>query len=510
MDTKRALLSVWDKSGLEALARFLHEHSFTLLSTGGTAKAIISWNLPVTAVQDITGQPTLMEGRLKSLDPLIFGPILADRDHPQQMDDLESLGQVPIDVVVVNLYPFAEMLRDGRPREELIEYIDIGGPSLLRAAAKNHRHVVVLSHPEQYGGFMAQYKVHKGELPQEYRESLAAAVYRLTAEYDSLISDYLSTAENGLPIHLNIRARRHQTLRYGENPHQHAAFYLRKGQEPPWKQLHGKDLSYNNYADVETAQQIVQEFDEPSVAIIKHANPCGFAVGESLKEAYGRALSTDPVSSFGGIVGLNRPVDEGIAQALAEIFLECIIAPSFTDGAMARLCKKKNLRLLEGIPRTEQNHLDSEIRNVAGGYLVQDKDHFRGEADWKPVTDRLPGEDEMEAMRLGWKLVRFVKSNAIVFSNNTQLLGVGAGQMSRVDAVALAGKKAVQAELDLTGAAMASDAFFPFPDGIEEAARLGITAVIQPGSSVRDHEVIKAAVAHGMTMIFTNTRHFRH
>jgi phosphoribosylaminoimidazolecarboxamide formyltransferase/IMP cyclohydrolase len=503
MDTKRALISVWDKAGLEDLARFLHEHSFTLISTGGTAKAIASWKLPVTAVQDITGQPTLMDGRLKSLDPLIFGPILADRDQSHQMDDLESLGQAPIDVVVVNLYPFMEMLRDGRPREELIEYIDIGGPSLLRAAAKNYRHVVVLSHPEQYGTFIEQYLVHKGKLPEEYRESLAGEVYRLTADYDSQIADYLSTAEDELPTHLNIRAERHQMLRYGENPHQHAAFYLRQGQEPPWKQLHGKDLSYNNYADVQTAKQIVQEFEEPSVAIIKHANPCGFAVGETLEEAYRRALSTDPASSFGGIVGLNRPVDDGIAQALAEIFLECIIAPSFTDGAMARLCKKKNLRLLEEIPQTEGNHLGSEIRNVVGGYLVQDKDHFRGEADWKPVTGRLPHEDEMEAMRLGWKLVRFAKSNAIVFSNNTQLLGVGAGQT-------LAGMKAVKADLDLTGAAMASDAFFPFPDGIEEAARLGIAAVIQPGGSVRDQEVIEAAEAHGVTMIFTSTRHFRH
>jgi phosphoribosylaminoimidazolecarboxamide formyltransferase/IMP cyclohydrolase len=376
-DTKRALISVWDKDGLEELARFLHKQSFALISTGGTAKAIASWNLPVTAVQDITGQPTLMEGRLKSLDPLIFGPILADRDQSQQMDDLEGLGQAPIDVVVVNLYPFAAMLREGRTREELIEFIDIGGPSLLRAAAKNYRHVVVLSHPEQYGAFIEQYEVHKGELSQEYRELLAEAVYRMTADYDTLISQYLSTGDDKLPIHLNVRAELHQTLRYGENPHQQAAFFLRQGQEPPWNQLHGKDLSYNNYTDIETAQQIVQEFKEPSVAIIKHANPCGFAVGETIEEAFRRALSTDPASSFGGIVGLNRPVDEGTAHALAEIFLECIIAPSFADGAIARLGKKKNLRLLEGKPQTEGNHPGSEIRNVAGGYLVQDKDHFR-------------------------------------------------------------------------------------------------------------------------------------
>ena len=509
-DARRALISVWDKTGLEDLARFLHQNSFTLISTGGTEKALKSWDLPVTAVQEITGQPSLMEGRLKSLDPLIFGPILADRDKSPHMDDLEKLGQVPIDLVVVNLYPFGEMLREGRSREELIEFIDIGGPSLLRSAAKNHRHVAVLSHPGQYGSFIDQYNTCEGKLPAEYRESLASAVYRLTADYDSQISAYLSNAGSEQPDHLNIQARLHQRLRYGENPHQSAAFYLRPGEVPPWKQLHGKELSYNNYADIETARQIVQEFAEPAVAIVKHANPCGFAVGETIAEAYTRALTTDPVSSFGGIVGANRPIDEEMTIELSDIFLECIVAPGFTDGALARLTKKKNLRLLEAIPSAEQGDLAPEIRNVAGGYLVQDRDHFQGEDAWQQVTSRQPNDDEMEAMRLGWKLVRFVKSNAIVFSNNTQLLGVGAGQMSRVDAVVLAGIKAAKAELDLTGAAMASDAFFPFPDGIEEAARLGITAVIQPGGSVRDEEVTAAAEAHGMTMIFTNTRHFRH
>lgn len=509
-ELKRALISVWDKTGLEDLARFLHQNSFTLISTGGTEQALKSWDLPVTAVQELTGQPSLMEGRLKSLDPLIFGPILADRDKSPHMDDLEKLGQSPIDMVVVNLYPFGEMLREGRSQEELIEYIDIGGPSLLRAAAKNHRHVTVLSHPEQYGPFIEQYNTSEGKLPVEYRESLAAAVYRLTADYDSLISTYLSTTGREQPDHLNIQAKLHQRLRYGENPHQSAAFYLRSGEKPPWKQLHGKELSFNNYADIETAQQITLAFDEPAVAIVKHANPCGFAVGETIAEAYTRALTTDPVSTFGGIVGANRPVDEELASELAEIFLECIVAPGFADGAKTRLSKKKNLRLLDAIAPAEQGDLAPEIRNVAGGYLVQDRDHYQSESGWEQATSRGPSEDEMEAMRLGWKLVRFVKSNAIVFSNNAQLLGVGAGQMSRVDAVILAGIKAAKAELDLTGAAMASDAFFPFPDGIEEAARLGITAVIQPGGSVRDKEVAAAAEAHGMTMIFTNTRHFRH
>ncbi len=506
---KRALISVWDKSGLEELARFLYDHEFSITSTGGTAREIEGWGIPVTKVEEITGQPAIMDGRVKTTDLRIFGPILADRDKPAHVQDLEHLGQQPIDLVVVNLYPFPEMLRRGASREELVEYIDIGGPSLLRAAAKNFRHVVVLCRPEQYADFQQLYEEYGDDIPLDKRQALAAEVYQHTAAYDGVIGEYFSPTLESPPTSINIQAELHQPLRYGENPHQQAGFYLGPGQAPPWKQLHGKELSFNNYADLETANRIVSGFDQPAAVIVKHANPCGFGVGETPEQAYRRALSTDPVSSFGGIVGLNRPVDEATAEALAEIFLECVIAPAFAPEALARLARKKNLRLLE-IVNGQPAVPGREVRTVAGGYLVQDADSFQGEADWEVVTGRKPSPDEMQAMRLGWKLVRFVKSNAIVFASSEQLLGIGAGQMSRVDAVIIAGMKAAQANLEIGGAVMASDAFFPFPDGLEEAARLGISAVIQPGGSIRDEEVVTAADKHGMAMIFTHTRHFRH
>jgi len=353
------------------------------------------------------------------------------------------------------------------------------------------------------------YLDHGHDIPLDQRQSLAAEVFRHTTAYDEAIREYFSPTLEGLPGSLNIQAELHQPLRYGENPHQQAGFYLGPGQAPPWKQLHGKELSFNNYADLETAGRIVSAFDQPAAVVIKHANPCGFGVGERPEQAYRRALSTDPVSSFGGIVGLNRPVDEATAEALAEIFLECVISPAFAPEALARLTRKKNLRLLEIVNR-QPAMAGQEVRTVAGGYLVQDADSFQGEADWEVVTRRKPSPDEMQAMRLGWKLVRFVKSNAVVFASFEQLLGVGAGQMSRVDAVILAGMKAAQANLEIGGAVMASDAFFPFPDGLEEAARLGISAAIQPGGSIRDEEVVAAADKHDMAMIFTHIRHFRH
>ena len=506
---KRALISVWDKSGLEELARFLYDHDFSITSTGGTAREIEGWDIPVTKVEEITGQPAIMDGRVKTTDLRIFGPILADRDKSAHVQDLEHLGQQPIDLVVVNLYPFTEMLQKDLSRDEMVEYIDIGGPSLLRAAAKNFRHVVVLCRPEQYADFQQLYEEYGDDIPLDQRQALAAEVYQHTAAYDGVIGEYFSPALESPPASINVQAELHQPLRYGENPHQQAGFYLGPGQAPPWKQLHGKELSFNNYADLETANRIVSGFDQPAAVIVKHANPCGFGVGETPEQAYRRALSTDPVSSFGGIVGLNRPVNEATAEALAGIFLECIIAPAFAPEALARLARKKNLRLLEIV--NEQPAVPGrEVRTAAGGYLVQDADSFQGEADWEVVTGRKPSPDEMQAMRLGWKLVRFVKSNAVVFTSFEQLLGVGAGQMSRVDAVIIAGMKAAQANLEIGGAVMASDAFFPFPDGLEEAARLGISAVIQPGGSIRDEEVVTAADKHGMAMIFTHTRHFRH
>ncbi|UCH61842.1 MAG: bifunctional phosphoribosylaminoimidazolecarboxamide formyltransferase/IMP cyclohydrolase [Fidelibacterota bacterium] len=506
---KRAFISVWDKSGLEELARFLHKHNFSITSSGGTARELEGWDIPVTRIEGITGQPAMMDGRVKTTDLRIFGPILADRDKPEHMQDLEHLGQQPIDLVVVNLYPFTEMLQKDLSRDEMVEYIDIGGPSLLRAAAKNFRHVVVLCRPGQYADFQQLYEEYGDDIPLDQRQALAAEVFRHTTTYDGVIGEFFSPAQESLPTSISIQAEIHQPLRYGENPHQQAGFYLGPGQAPLWQQLHGKELSFNNYADLETANHIVSGFDQAAAVIVKHANPCGFGVGKTPEQAYRRALSTDPMSSFGGIVGLNRPVDEETAEALAEIFLECIIAPVFAPEALTRLTRKKNLRLLE-IVKGQQSLPGLEVRTVAGGYLVQEADSFQGEAGWEEVTERKPSQDEMQALRLGWKLVRFVKSNAIVFTSLEQLLGIGAGQMSRVDAVLLAGMKAAQANLDLEGAAMASDAFFPFPDGLDEAARLGISAVIQPGGSIRDEEVIAAADKHNVAMIFTHTRHFRH
>ncbi len=505
---KRAFISVWDKTGLESLAAFLRERGFDLVSTGGTAQRLKEHGLPVTEVEELTGQPSLMDGRLKTLDLRVFGPILYDRDKPDHLKDLEKLAQDPIDLVVVNLYPFVAMQDKGLPPKELVEYIDIGGPSLLRAAAKNYRHVMVLCRPEQYQPFQELYDRYGGDLPEDERRSLAGEVFRRTTEYDRLIGEFFNGAGGDPAPTLEVRADLHQRLRYGENPHQSAGFYLSPGTSPPWKQLHGKELSFNNYADIESAQQIVAQFEQPAAVIVKHANPCGFAVGATALEAYRRAGTTDPVSSFGGIVAFNRPVEPDTAEALAEIFLECIIAPGFVRKAQARLMKKKNLRLLEADPGAGLS--GREVRSVAGGYLVQDRDRSLGEEHWKVVSRRPPTESEMQAMRLGWKMVRFVKSNAVVFSTLNQLLGVGAGQMSRVDAVHLAGMKAGQAGLELQGAAMASDAFFPFPDGVEVAAGLGIRAVIQPGGSVRDEAVIAAVDDNDMSMILTGSRHFRH
>ncbi len=505
---RRAFISVYDKTGLEPLADYLVERGFELISTGGTARRLADHGLPVIPVETLTGQPALLDGRLKTLDLRIFGPILCDRDKPDHLEHLEQLGQGPIDLVVVNLYPFAEMLKQGLSRAEQVEFIDIGGPSLLRAAAKNYRHVTVLCRPQQYQSFQGLYDKYDGQLPESERRAWAGEVFKQTADYDALIGEFFNGNGSEPSERLDIHARLDSALRYGENPHQSAGFYLPPGAEPPWKQLHGKALSYNNYADVEAARQIVAEFTEPAAAIIKHANPCGFGVGETALEAYQRALATDPMSSFGGIVALNLPVEQETADAMAEIFLECIIAPSFEETAFARLSKKKNLRLLQA--HATANGDNRDIRSVAGGFLVQDRDQASGEGQWKVVSRRQPTENEMQAMRLGWKMVRFVKSNAIVFSDYSRLLGVGAGQMSRVDAVHLAGTKAAQANLDLQGAAMASDAFFPFPDGVETAARIGVMAVIQPGGSVRDQEVIAAVDANDMSMIFTGSRHFRH
>lgn len=504
---KHALISVWDKTGLDVFVKFLVGHGYSIISTGGTADALAKMGVEVTTVESITGQPSLMGGRLKTLDPHVFGPILFDRNKPEHVEDLEQYGNLAIDLVVVNLYPFEMKVSEDRSRDEIIEFIDIGGPSLLRAAAKNHKHVSVLCDANQYEGYMAQVEKYGDAIPAGERSRLAAEVFKRTQQYDAAIANYLSDGEADASIEL--KGDLVQTLRYGENPHQKAAFYRPASQRELWKQLHGKALSFNNYADIETAYEITQEFDDCAVAIIKHANPCGFGIAATPHKAFKAALSTDPVSAFGGIVAFNREVDQSAGDALAKMFLECIIAPSFSSGAYAVLSRKKNLRLLQYDSSTVKPN-GKDIRAIAGGYLVQEQDSCLPEDSWTVATNRQPTKDEMRAMRLGWKLVRFVKSNAIVFASSDRLLGVGAGQMSRVDSVVLAGLKAENAGLDLNSGVMASDAFFPFADGLEVAIEKGITAVIQPGGSVRDEEVIEAANKHNIAMVLTGTRHFRH
>ncbi|NOZ09356.1 MAG: bifunctional phosphoribosylaminoimidazolecarboxamide formyltransferase/IMP cyclohydrolase [FCB group bacterium] len=507
---KRALLSVWFKDGLVELGGFLADKGVELVSTGGTAKVLTDAGLTVTPVEKLTGTGAVMDGRVKTLDPRIFGGILADRNNPDHLKELSGLGGAPIDLVVVNCYPFGtEAVEKALELRDAIEYIDIGGPSMLRAAAKNYHCVVALSHPSQYVDFMEQFQRSGGDIPLESRRHYAAEVFRMTAGYDAAIRDYLGKTPQEPVVDLKLDFVRSAELRYGENPHQKAAFYLPKGTDLPWKQHQGKALSYNNYADMESAVNIAREFKRIACCIVKHANPCGFGFGASPIKAYRRAITTDPVSYFGGIVGFNRQVDGETARELIKSFLECIIAPDYSKEALSIFSSKKNLRIVT----VNQNGISGKVtyKSVAGGLLYQEKDGDQGELNHlKVVTKRGPTADESDALRLGWKLVRYVKSNAIVFTDPKQLLGVGAGQMSRVDSVLLAMRKAHSAGLKITGAAMASDAFFPFPDGIEVAAKAGVTAVIQPGGSIRDREVIRKADDLELAMVFTNVRHFYH
>ncbi len=507
---KTALLSVWYKDGLVELASFLSKNGVELISTGGTAKILEEAGLEVTPVEKITGTGAVMDGRVKTLDPRIFGGILADRENPQHLQELAELGGVPIDLVVVNFYPFgSEAVEKGLSLRDAVRFIDIGGPSMLRAAAKNHHSVTALCHPSLYPDFIQQFTQNNGEIPLEFRRQYAAKIFETTTDYDAAISKYFKGGQGKAEPELNLRFVRSSELRYGENPHQKAAFYMPPGEDLPWEQHQGKALSYNNYSDMESAINIANEFEETACCIVKHANPCGFGFGDTAVQAYQKAVTTDPVSYFGGIVGFNRQVDAVTATELVKSFLECIAAPGYTEEALAIFRKKKNLRIVSVASGKISG--DISFKSVAGGLLYQQKDAAQGELDkLNLVTKREPSRAEMAALRLGWKLVRFVKSNAIVFANETQLLGVGAGQMSRVDSVLLAMRKAHSAGLKLAGAAMASDAFFPFPDGIEVAAKSGITAVIQPGGSIRDGEVINKADELGLAMVFTNVRHFYH
>ena len=514
---KFALLSVSDKSGLVPFARSLvDDHSFTLLSTGGTARMLRDEGIPVSDVSERTGFPEMMDGRVKTLHPKVHGGLLCLRDNPDHIKAAEEHGIAMIDLVVVNLYPFEETVeRSNVSFEEAIEQIDIGGPSMLRSAAKNHRDVSVVCDPADYNRLLEA--MNSGQDWTELRKELALKVFQRTSSYDKAISDYFSNqvsdepnmdSISGFPSSLDFQANKSMALRYGENPHQQAALY---GDFLDYfDQLQGKELSYNNILDISASAYLIGEFERPTVAILKHTNPCGVASADNLETAWEHAFATDRQAPFGGIIVVNNTLDIGLAEKIAEIFCEVIIAPGFTDDALALFQKKKNLRLLvskSGFgPETLQ-----EIRTVPGGFLAQDRDQKRiNPKEFDVVTERQPTEKEWRSMLFGWRVVRHVKSNAIVYAGDERTLGVGAGQMSRVDSSQIAVWKAGEAKLSLDGSVVASDAFFPFSDGLIAAAEAGASAAIQPGGSVRDEDVIAAANERGMAMVFTKVRHFRH
>ena len=504
---KTALISVWDKTGIIDLANFLAKNNIEIISTGGTKKILEENNINVTPVSEVTQQNEVMNGRVKTLHPKIFGGVLADRNNDDHMDDLLGMGGKAIDLVIVNLYPFkSEAIDKNLSLDKAIEYIDIGGPSMLRAAAKNYINVIPLCSPRQYNDFIVSFNSNAGVIDLDKRIAYASTVFKLVSNYNTDISNYFSKNENSDRILLDLL--KVDDLRYGENPHQSASFYLPENVEKDWKQHHGKQLSYNNYYDIETANSIVNEFDDIACVIIKHSNPCGFSLGKTLNQAYLSAVSTDPISYFGGIVAFNRELDLESAIELNKSFLECIVAPSFSNEALKELKKKKNLRLIT-ISDSDKNK--KIIRSVFNGFLIQDRDVMEENFNEFQVVSKIkPNNDQLKALYLSWNLVKYVKSNAIVFSNNKQLIGVGAGQMSRVDSVKIEINKARNNNLNLKNTVMASDAFFPFIDCIQLAAEEGVSGVIQPGGSIKDEEVLEEVNKQSMFMIITNKRHFNH
>ena len=514
---ERAILSVTDKTGLVDFARKLSGMGVELVSTGGTAKLLRDSGITVKDISELTGFPEMLDGRVKTLHPKVHGGILHRRENAKHRSAVADHGIQPIDMVVVNLYAFEKTAaKPGVQFEELIENIDIGGPSMIRSAAKNFQDVAVVTSPADYKPIAEEMASHNGELSQQTRWRLAQKAFATTAAYDSAIASTLEKVsvngrfelhpQEGFPEILRLSFRKNLDLRYGENPHQKAAMYsdgsgtgVANG-----RQLQGKELSYNNIVDLQAAWDLAQEFSETVCTIIKHTNPCGTASGDTLVEAYKKALECDPVSAFGGVIGVNRPVDAEAAEEMAKLFVEAIAAPSFDDAARAKFAAKKNLRLVE-ITHAPQKWT---LKNVSGGILLQDNDLRQlREDDLKEVSKRPPTPEEKRALLFGWKICKHVKSNAIVYVRDGQSVGIGAGQMSRVDSCKIGAMKAV---LPLKGTVAASDAFFPFPDGVEEIAKAGATAIIQPGGSVRDQEVIEAADRLGLAMIFTGVRHFRH
>lgn len=514
---RRALLSVFDKTGILELGRVLHARGVELISTGGTAAVLQEGGLPVTGVSSLTGYPEILGGRVKTLHPLIHGGLLARKTDPDDLRQLEAHGGAPIDLVVVNLYPFGEAVAgDAVTDATAIENIDIGGPTMIRAAAKNFFFTAVVTSPDDYSEIVDHLNENDGALSSATRRNLAWKAFEHTAAYDEAVAAYFARSEKSDRIgnRLSIRADRTQVMRYGENPHQVAALF---GDVDSFiDKLHGKDLSFNNLLDLSAALSLIDEFRDADAtcAILKHTNPCGVATADSLETAYHRAFSTDRQSPFGGIVIVNRPLDMSTAEAIDKIFTELIIAPSFEKGVLDFLMQKKNRRLIRqhGSARDDTG---LDIRSVIGGYLAQERDAVLPDTDTlkercEVVTKRAPTLQEWKDLDFGWRITKHVKSNAIVYAKNGQTIGIGAGQMSRIDSSEVAVMKGTKSDLDFADSIIASDAFFPFADGLLEAAKIGAKAAIQPGGSVRDEEVIAAANEHGLAMVFTGRRHFRH
>src|SRR5712672_1412323 len=523
MAVQRALISVFDKTGIVDFAKRLAALNIEILSTGGTAKLLREAGIPVRDVSDFTGWPEMLGGRVKTLHPKVHGGLLFRRGHAEDQKQAAEHGIAPIDLVVVNLYPFeSTAAKKDLTAEELIENIDIGGPTMLRSAAKNFESVTVVTDPADFSRVASEIE-SSGETTLATRLELARKVFAATSRYDGMITTELERlsagsghialeAKSALPERVHIALRRQQELRYGENPHQAAALYVPAGRASEGlaaaKQLQGKELSYNNLVDLEAARSLAAEFKNPAAVIIKHNNPCGRSEEATLLDAYLKALASDPISAFGGVLAFNRIVDAATAEEVAKLFAECIAAPAFDEKAKSIFAAKKNLRLLELPPGGLEPDRELQLKRISGGMLVQQPDLGEiAESELRTVTKRAPSPEEMQNMRFAWKVCKHVKSNAIVFARDGATLGVGAGQMSRVDSVKLA---VMKAQSPLQGTVVASDAFFPFPDGVEEAAKAGATAVIQPGGSVRDNDVVAAADRLGLAMVFTGMRHFLH
>jgi len=508
---RRALISVSDKRGIVELAQGLRKFGVELISTGGTHQALKEAGVEVKSVSDVTGFPEILDGRVKTLHPAIHAGILAAADNPLHLKQLAQHHIEPIDLVVVNLYPFEQTIAgENVTLEQAIEQIDIGGPAMVRAAAKNHRHTIVVVNPDHYTSLLEELTKNNGAVSSKTRFDLAREAFQHTATYDTIVASYFGTFQStpNLPEVVTISMKKTSALRYGENPHQAAALYGKF--DTYFKKLHGKELSYNNILDINAAVLLGAEFEKPTAVIVKHNNPCGVGSGETLLDAYKKAFATDQKSAFGGIVAVNRPLDMSTAEAINDIFTEVVIAPSFGDGVLDFLMKKRDRRLIQQVIDV-RSAKTFDVRSVIEGLLVQEQDQHRiTRESVHVVTNRKPTEEEFEALIFAWRVAKHVKSNAIVYTRKDRTLGIGAGQMSRVDSAKIAVMKAAEAGLSLTGCAVASDAFFPFADGLLEAINGGAVCVIQAGGSVRDEEVIKAANDHDVAMAFTSIRHFRH